>query len=135
MFVMPHCYGRVVHLRQLSTSCYHDAVAFGYRRVNVPPDGDLHPAVSTPSQAHERDVYVASAWNRRGDETHARELPALKRPEGRAPAQIIVAALNTYSAARRPDRVLREGEQVVDIRAATRAVFDGAADARRAIWL
>jgi hypothetical protein len=48
------CYGRVVHLRQLPTPCCHDAVAFGYRRVNVPPDGDFHPAVCTPSQAHER---------------------------------------------------------------------------------
>ena len=47
------CYGRVVHLRQLPTPCRHDAVAFGCRRVNVPPDGDLHPAVWTPSQAHE----------------------------------------------------------------------------------
>lgn len=46
-------YGRVVHLRQLPTPCCHDAVAFGCRRVNVPPDGDLHPAVWTPSQAHE----------------------------------------------------------------------------------
>src|SRR5213078_4831450 len=54
MFDMSRYYGRVVHLRQLSTSCRHGAVAFGYRRVNVPPDGDLHPAVCTPSQAHER---------------------------------------------------------------------------------
>ncbi len=65
----------------------------------------------------------------------ARKLGTVKRPEGRAPAQIIVAALNTYSAPRRPDRELRQGEQVVEICAATRAVFDGAADARRAIWL
>ncbi len=48
-----HCYGRVVHLRQLPTPCCHDAVAFSYRRVNVPPDRDFHPAVCTPSQAHE----------------------------------------------------------------------------------
>jgi hypothetical protein len=54
MSYMSRCYGRVVHLRQLSTSCCHDAVAFGYRRVNLPPDGDFHPAVCTPSQAHER---------------------------------------------------------------------------------
>src|SRR5205823_8327213 len=60
MFDMSRYYGRVVHLRQLSTSCRHDAVAFGYRRVNVPPDGDLHPAVCTPSQAHERGLYAAS---------------------------------------------------------------------------
>ena len=50
MSYMSRCYGRVVHLRQLSTSCCHDAVAFGYRRVNVPLDGDFHPAVCTPSQ-------------------------------------------------------------------------------------
>ena len=48
------CYGLVVHFRQLPTPCYHDAVAFGYRRVNVSPDGDSHPAGCTPSQAHER---------------------------------------------------------------------------------
>jgi hypothetical protein len=36
------------------TPCCHDAVAFGYRRVNVPPDGDFHPAVCTPPQAHKR---------------------------------------------------------------------------------
>jgi hypothetical protein len=35
-----------------ATSCCHDAAAFGFRRVNFPPDGDLHPAVWTPSQAH-----------------------------------------------------------------------------------
>jgi hypothetical protein len=51
---MSPCYGPVVHLRQLPTPCRHDAVAFGYRRVNVPPDRDSHPAVCTPSQAHER---------------------------------------------------------------------------------
>ena len=54
MSVMSRRYGRVVHLRQLSTSCCHDAVAFGFRRVNVSPDGDSHPAVWTPSQAHAR---------------------------------------------------------------------------------
>ena len=59
MFDMSRYYGRVVHLRQLPTSCRHDAVAFGYRRVNVPPDGDLHPAVCTPSQAHERGLQSA----------------------------------------------------------------------------
>src|SRR5439155_22898157 len=86
----------------------------------------------------ERDVYVAPGWQRRMEvveNPRARKLRTVKRPEGRAPAQIIVAALNTYSAPRRPDRVFCEGEQVVDIRAATRAVFDGAAEARRAIWL
>lgn len=53
-------YGRVVHLRRLSTPRCHGAVAFGYRRVNVPPDGDFHPAVCTISQAHERGVHAAS---------------------------------------------------------------------------
>src|SRR6266550_2686263 len=52
MSLMSRHYGRVVHLRQLPTSCCHDAVAFGFRRVNVPPDRDFHPAVCTPSQAH-----------------------------------------------------------------------------------
>ena len=58
MSSMSRCYGRVVQLRQLPTPRYHDAVAFAYRRVNVPPDGDLHPAVCTPSQAHERGPLV-----------------------------------------------------------------------------
>ena len=50
---MSRRYGPVVHLRQLPTPCRHGAVAFGYRRVNVPPDRDFHPAVCAPSQAHE----------------------------------------------------------------------------------
>jgi hypothetical protein len=54
MFLRSRCYGPVVHLRLLPTPCCHDAVAFNYRRVNVPPDRDFHPAVRTPSQAHER---------------------------------------------------------------------------------
>jgi hypothetical protein len=62
MFIMSRYYGRVVHFRQLSTSCCHDAVAFSYRRVNVPPDGDFHPAVCTPSQAHVRGIYPAGSW-------------------------------------------------------------------------
>lgn len=56
-FNTSHCYGPVVHLRQLPTPCCHDAVAFGHRRVNVPPDGDFHPAVWAPSQAHECGVF------------------------------------------------------------------------------
>ena len=39
------CYGLAVHLRQLPTSCRHDAVAFGYRPVILRPDGDFHPAM------------------------------------------------------------------------------------------
>ncbi len=54
-------YGQVVHLQQLSTPCYHGAVAFGFRRVNVPPGGDFHPAMCTPSQAHERGIYSAAS--------------------------------------------------------------------------
>jgi hypothetical protein len=50
---MSRRYGRVVHFRQLSTPYRYGAVAFGFRRVNGPPDGDLHPVVCTPSQAHE----------------------------------------------------------------------------------
>jgi hypothetical protein len=29
--------------------------------VNVPPDGDFHPAVWAPSQAHERENWFAAA--------------------------------------------------------------------------
>src|SRR2546423_10344617 len=39
------CYGLAVHLRQLSTPCRHDAVAFGHRPVIRRPDGDLHPVM------------------------------------------------------------------------------------------
>ena len=67
MSVMSRCYGRVVHLRQLPTPCCHDAVAFGYRPVNVRPDGDLHPAMWTSSQAHECGSFDAGlAWAWRG---------------------------------------------------------------------
>src|SRR6266496_3622768 len=47
----------------------------------------------------ERDVYVASAWHRGVDVTEksrARKMRTMKRPEGRAPAQILVGAQNTY---------------------------------------
>src|SRR5439155_9400426 len=81
----------VVHLRQLSTSCRHGAVAFGYRRVNVPPDGDLHPAVCTPSQAHERGSVsrrcMSPAFrcapvleNRCGSQTSQTRTPRISRP-------------------------------------------------------
>lgn len=53
-------YGPMVHLRQLSTPCCHDAVAFGHRRVNEPPDEDFHLAIWTPSQAHERGIHSPS---------------------------------------------------------------------------
>ena len=49
----------------------------------------------------ERDVYVASAWHPDSEsdcgKPRAGKLRTVKRPEGRAPAPIIVAALNTYS--------------------------------------
>jgi hypothetical protein len=64
MFLMSRRYGPVVHLRLLPTPCRHDAVAFDCRRVNVPPDRDFHPAVSTPSQAHECGA-AAPLWNSR----------------------------------------------------------------------
>jgi hypothetical protein len=66
---------RVVHLWQLSTSGCPDVVAFSSRRVNVPPDGDLHPAVWSPSQAHERGIHSASTLGR----------TTAKRTEVRAP--------------------------------------------------
>jgi hypothetical protein len=57
----------------------------------------------------ERDVYVASAWHPDSEwGPRVGRLRKLKRPEGRAPARIIVAALNTYpvilSAVRFSDR-------------------------------
>jgi len=67
MSVMSRRYGRVVHFRQLPTSCRHEAVAFGCRRVNFPPDGDFHPAVCSPSQAHDREPSPARS-------SHAREM-------------------------------------------------------------
>ena len=60
MAFMSRRYGRVVHFRRPPTSCRHDAVAFGFRQVNVPPDGDFHPVVCTPSQAHERRALLCS---------------------------------------------------------------------------
>src|SRR5271157_4246712 len=66
MSVMSRRYGRVVHLRQLSTPCHHGAVAFGFRRVNVPPGRDFHPAVWAPSQAHERAAFPRFASRKWG---------------------------------------------------------------------
>ena len=82
------CYGRVVHFRQLSTSCCHDAVAFGFRRVNVPPGGDFHPAVCTPSQAHERRLPVGlarSPFQEIGSRLTLGRMTALSGLEIRAP--------------------------------------------------
>ena len=82
-----HCYGRVVHLRQLPTPCCHDAVAFGYRRVNVPPDGDFHPAVCTPSQAHERRHLVGfGPANHRACEQNEKPATSRRRKAGSKPA-------------------------------------------------
>jgi hypothetical protein len=43
----------------------------------------------------ERDVYVASAWHRHARllKSHVPEIAPVKRPEGRAPTQIVVGAL------------------------------------------
>ena len=55
-----HGYGLAVPLRQPPTPGRHDAVAFGHRPVMPRPDGDFHPAMEAPSQAHARGVYAAS---------------------------------------------------------------------------
>src|SRR5439155_12512539 len=52
------------------------------------------------AKRRECDVYVACTWHRRADiaeDPRVRKLLTVKRPEGRAPAQIIGAALSTYS--------------------------------------
>jgi hypothetical protein len=56
IFIMSLCYGRVVHLRQLPTPCCHDAVAFGFRQVNLCLTGTFTPLCSTHSQAHDRGL-------------------------------------------------------------------------------
>jgi hypothetical protein len=59
----------------------------------------------------ERDVYVASLWHRHRDmaeNPRARKLRALKRPEGRAPAQIVVAVPNTFELRRDLISALRQ---------------------------
>jgi len=50
----------------------------------------------------DRDVYVASARYRRVDvveNPRFRKLQTLKRPEGRAPAQILIGVRNAYRTA------------------------------------
>ena len=67
---LSRCYGRVVHLRQLSTPCYHDAVAFSYRRVN-----DRLTGTSTPlsRRLHRRTI---AAFMRQEPS------PSQERPQG-----------------------------------------------------
>lgn len=59
--------------------CCHDAVAFGHRRVNVPPGGDFHPAIWAPSQAHERGLQSAPVMRTRSDGSFR---PGADRPAG-----------------------------------------------------
>ena len=54
------CYGLVVLVPLLSTSCYHDAVTVRYRTALHRTEADFHRPVPTPSQAHERGIYAAS---------------------------------------------------------------------------
>lgn len=61
IFIMSLCYGRVVHLRQLPTPCCHDAVAFGFRQVNLCLTGTFTPLCSTHSQAHDRGIHAAQS--------------------------------------------------------------------------
>ncbi len=50
-----HCfsYGLVIRLRLLSTPPLDDAVTFDYGQPVLLSDGDFHPTVGAPSQAHE----------------------------------------------------------------------------------
>jgi hypothetical protein len=84
------CYGRVVHFRQLPTPCCHDAVAFGFRRVNVSPGRDFHPAVGTPSQAHARGLQSAGTSNHptRLEFSRASDVPTVRRTEVRVPSPV-----------------------------------------------
>ena len=84
-------YGLAVHLWQLATPCRHDAVAFGHRPVILRPDGDSHPAMQAPSQAHEhtrlacqfgcpaRTIVTPSIWNRRRKEVCGTRFSARRR--------------------------------------------------------
>ncbi len=63
-----HCfsYGLVIRLRLLSTPSLDDAVTFDYGQPVLLSDGDFHPTVGAPSQAHECVRLVArfqSAWS------------------------------------------------------------------------
>jgi hypothetical protein len=106
---MSRCYGRVVHLRQLSTSCCHDAVAFGCRPVNVRPDGDLHPAVWTPSQTHERGPpgpQHGVNWGRRCGRGRPRSAGGVQlRPVGGPGLDVAAILGGRLPAGRRPPRM------------------------------
>src|SRR6266576_6788072 len=47
-FIHELCYGLAVHLRQLSTPCRHDAVAFGHRPVILDLTGTFTPLCKRP---------------------------------------------------------------------------------------
>jgi len=103
MSSMSRRYGRVVHLRQLSTPCCHDAVAFGYRRVNVPPDRDFHPAGCALSQAHERRLPAGLAQPDIG-------VMLLQRiSESRGSSRVVVVGGVKPARGRRSDNVKRPG--------------------------
>jgi hypothetical protein len=64
----------------------------------------------------ERDVYVASTWHRLGDieePSRPRKLHTVKQPEGRAPAQIVVAALSHIRTSLPTDLCVHPGSSAV----------------------
>src|SRR5438034_9702843 len=69
--------------------------------VNTPPGICL---ANSRRERTERGVYAASTWDNPCDLSEVperQEVRTVKRPEGRAPASILVGTLNTYSASRR----------------------------------
>ena len=61
IFIDERRYGLAVLVPLLSTPCFHDAVTVQFRTILHRTEADFHRFDQTPSQAHERGVYAASA--------------------------------------------------------------------------
>jgi len=93
--------GAVLHLPPVDAATRLPGRTEGWTTLGSPsrpsPRRSLFSVVAT--QATERGVYAASTWHKPWDVAEspsARKSRAVKRPKGRAPALILVEALNAY---------------------------------------
>ena len=76
------CYGLAVLSPLLSTPHCCDAVTVRYRTALLRTETDSHRSIPSPSQAHERGVHAASAWQRLRLGASTAAIRTLKQPEG-----------------------------------------------------
>lgn len=113
---MSSCYGPVVHLRLLSTPRFRECGYLRFQTGERPPGRDLHPAVCTPSQAHEFRIYAVP--------TQRQSIPTQQRfatYSDRLKAELQTAELQTaeLQAGRRS-----QGQTETERAANTRLTFD-----------